>query len=340
MTPADDRPRATAGRRFVVQEHHARRLHWDLRLERDGVLVSWALPRGFPDDPARNRLAIHTDDHPMEFLTFQSEVPTGEYGAGTMTIWDRGTYEAEKFTADKVVVRLDGDRVRGRFALFETDDGRWLIHRMDPPEPDRDPMPDVFVPMTARLSPTLPADDDEWAYEVTWDGVRALAFGEPGHLRLYGRDRRDVTSQYPELRALERQLGARRVVLDGELVAFGTDGRPSSRRLRPRTRATSESEISRRQRDAPVTYVVFDLLHLDGRSLFGLPYVERRGLLDELELGGANWQTPSYQRGDGAALLDATRAQGLQGLTAKRLTSTYLPGRRSSDWLKIKSVPG
>ena len=139
---ADARPPG-GGSRFVVQEHHARRLHWDLRLERDGALASWALPRGIPQDPKRNRLAVRTEDHPLEYLDFEGEIPAGEYGGGTVTIWDRGTYEAEKFRDDEVIFTLAGERVRGRYALFATDGDNWMIHRMDPPaDPEREPMPD------------------------------------------------------------------------------------------------------------------------------------------------------------------------------------------------------
>jgi bifunctional non-homologous end joining protein LigD len=323
--------------RFVVHQHDARRLHWDLRLEHDGVLASWALPRNFPDDPAHNRLAVRTDDHPLDFLTFDGQIPAGRYGAGAMTIWDQGTYTAEKFLVDKVVVDLHGARVRGRYALFRTDGTDWMIHRMDEPEPVGDPMPEPFAPMAATLS-TLPPDDDAWAYEIKWDGVRALAIVEPGRLRLVSRNLRDITSQYPEIRDLTRELGARHAVLDGEIVAFDSEGRPSFQRLQPRMHVTSDSAIARLRREIPVVYVVFDLLYLDGRSLVDEPYAERRRQLESAVTGGASWQVPAYQAGDGATLLAATRSQRLEGIVAKRLDSRYRPGRRSPEWLKIKNV--
>lgn len=326
---------APAGDRFVIQEHHARRLHWDLRLEHDGVLVSWALPRGVPDDPEQNRLAVHTEDHPLEYLAFEGEIPEGQYGAGHMSIWDRGVYDAEKFDDDKVVARFEGERMRGRYALFKTGKD-WLIHRMDPPEDAGDPMPDGVTPMKATLS-RMPPDEDNWAFEIKWDGVRTIAYGEPGRLRLVSRNGRDVTAQYPEVGGLSRELGARRVVLDGEIVAF-EEGKPSFQRLQPRMHVQSESQIRRLQREVPVTYVVFDLLYLDGRSLLREAYEKRRELLENLELSGAAWQAPAYQRGDGSALLDATRNQGIEGVIAKRLDSSYQPGRRSRDWLKVKNV--
>ncbi len=209
----------------MIQEHHARRLHWDLRLERDGVAVSWALPRGIPDDPDENHLAVHTEDHPIEYLEFEGEIPKGEYGAGTMRIWDAGTYEAEKFEHKKVVLRFDGERVKGRYALFATRGDDWMIHRMDPPDPGREPMPQRIEPMKATLA-KLPGDDEGWGYEIKWDGVRAIAYCEPGLLRLESRSLREITSQYPEIRPIVRELGGRSAMLDGELVAYD-DARPA-----------------------------------------------------------------------------------------------------------------
>src|SRR3954471_23486582 len=137
----------TPSPRFVVQEHSATRLHWDLRLERDGVLASWAVPNGIPDSPDENRKAVHTEDHPLEYLDFEGDIPAGSYGAGTMRIWDRGTYEELKWQPRKIEVALHGERVEGRYALFPIDKGEdpknWMIHRMDPPaDPSREAMPD------------------------------------------------------------------------------------------------------------------------------------------------------------------------------------------------------
>ena len=323
--------------RFVIQEHHATRLHWDLRLEHDGVAVSWALPRGVPESPEENRLAVHTEDHPLQYLEFHGTIPEGNYGAGEMTIWDAGTYEPEKFEEKKVVAVFDGERMRGRYALFQTRGKDWMIHRMDPPEPGRDPFPDSFEPMKATLA-KLPADDDGWGYEVKWDGVRAIAYCPPGHLRLESRSLREITREYPELGSLPKALGGRPAVFDGEIVAFGEDGRPSFQRLQRRMHVGSTAEARRRAKEIPVTYVIFDLLHYDGESLFGVGYEERRERLDSLALEDVAWQTPRFHRGDGAALLAATAAQGLEGIVAKRLDSAYRAGKRSREWLKVKNT--
>jgi bifunctional non-homologous end joining protein LigD len=345
-----DRAEPAKGERFVVHEHHARRLHWDLRLEHDGVLESWAIPNGIPVDPAENRKAVHVEDHPLDYIDFEGEIPAGSYGAGRVAIWDRGRYECEKREDGKLVVVFHGERLRGRYALFRTgsrsgsggavgseDERDWMIHRMDPPESPREPMPEHLAPMLATPA-RLPRDETGWALEIKWDGVRALAYCQPGRLRIESRNRKEIGARYPELHALGRQLGSREAVLDGEIVAFDAHGAPSFERLQHRMHQNSESAIRRLARSAPVTYVIFDLLYLEGHSTLALPYEQRRELLARLQLEGPAWQTPAYRVGEGRALLDATAAHNLEGLVAKDLQSPYRPGERSAQWLKIKNT--
>jgi bifunctional non-homologous end joining protein LigD len=341
VQPADADPPA---RRFVIQEHHATRLHWDLRLEHDGVLVSFAIPNGLPEAPKDNRLAVHTEDHPLEYLEFEGEIPKGQYGAGSMRIWDRGSYEELKWERRKIEVRLNGERVQARYALFpiDKDDApkNWMIHRMDPHADDAAgaPLPDKIVPMMARTA-TLPRDDGDWAFEVKWDGVRAICHSEPGRMRLHSRNLLDITPRYPEIGRLNRALSHHRAVLDGEVVALDAEGRPSFGALQRRMHVSSETAVRRLAKETPVTYVIFDLLWLDGHSLMDLPYSERRARLAELGLGdGGRWRVPDYVVGHGAQLLAATEQQGLEGVIAKRLDSTYEPGRRTPSWLKIKNT--
>ena len=332
---SDGAPRA----RFVIQEHHARRLHWDLRLERDGALASWAIPNGIPQDPKDNRKAVHTEDHPIEYIDFEGDIPKGEYGAGTMKVWDSGTYECHKWRDDEAIVTFHGRRVKGRYALFRAGDDPkdWMIHRMDPPaDPGAEPMPERIVPMMAKLA-ELPRDEDRYAFEIKWDGIRAILYYEPGRMRMEGRRLTDITSRYPELRPLGRQLGSRSAVLDGEIVAFDERGRPSFERLQHRMHLVGDSRIQRRAREIPATYVIFDLLYLDGHSLMRLPYEERRARPDELGLEGPSWRTPRAHPGEGRALLQASAEQGLEGVIAKLIDSVYEPGRRSGAWTKVKN---
>ncbi len=340
--PTGDPAEAPDRARFVIQEHHATRLHWDLRLEHDGALASWAIPNGLPEEPKDNRLAVRTEDHPLEYLDFHGEIPKGNYGAGTMRIWDRGTYEELKWEPRKVEVALHGERLEGRYALFPLDKGEdpkdWMIHRMDPPaDPAREPMPDKIVPMMARLGP-LPKDDAGWAFEIKWDGVRAIAHSEPGRLRFHSRNMHDITPRYPELSKLNRALSHHRAILDGEIVALDAEGKPSFGALQRRMHLASESAVRRLAKDAPVTYLVFDLLWLDGHSLMDLPYEERRARLAALELNGDRWRTPDYVAGHGKQVLRATAEQGLEGVVAKRLDTPYEPGRRSACWVKVKNL--
>ena len=336
------------GHRFVVQEHHATRLHWDLRLEHDGVLASWAIPNGIPADPKDNRLAVRTEDHPLEYLGFEGDIPAGEYGAGTMRIWDQGTFELHKWEPRKVEVTFHGERLQGRYGLFPIGRGGeskndWMIHRMDPPEdPDREPMPERIVPMMARPSATLPRDAKRWSFEVKWDGVRAIAYVRPGRLRMESRNLNDITAGYPEVRGILDDLGMHEAVLDGEIVAFDYSDparpRPSFGRLQRRMHVTSPSSVRRLMKSTPVIYAIFDLLYLDGHSLMDRPYSERRDRLEALELEGPAWRVPAAHPGRGTELLEATSKQGLEGVVAKRLDSRYEPGRRSGSWLKIKNT--
>ncbi|WP_433325792.1 DNA polymerase ligase N-terminal domain-containing protein [Spirillospora sp. CA-294931] len=295
---------------FVIQEHHARSLHWDLRLERDGVLVSWAVPKGIPADPKTNHLAVHTEDHPLEYATFEGEIPRGEYGGGTMTIWDRGTYETEKWSDREVMIVLSGSRVTGKYVLFKTGGKNWMIHRMDPPaDPDAEPLPDRVLAMEPEEKQRLPRDQARYAFEFAWDGRRLLAFVEGGRTRFTDGEGRKVGGPAGLGARLGASLGVRPAVLDGELATV--DGRE--------------------------VYLIFDLLHLDGHPLFEEPYEERRSRLDDLDLNGPRWQTSPWFPGDGGAVRDAAREQGLPGVVAKRLDSPYEPGERPGTWRFVAS---
>jgi bifunctional non-homologous end joining protein LigD len=321
---------------FVVQEHHARRLHWDFRLERDGVLVSWALPKGVPDDPGVNHLAVHTEDHPMEYATFHGQIPRGEYGGGAVTIWDHGTYELVKWDDREVKVVLHGMRLSGGYALFCTDRSKskdWIIHR------ERLGLPAALSPMLAATGSFPRRDADAWAVEMKWDGVRALAFIEAGRLTLRSRTGKDITATYPELAGLGNAIGRRQALLDGEIVAFNDAAQPDFEALQPRIHVTSAAQARQLAAITPVTYLAFDLLQLDGRPLAGRPYQDRRDLLTPLIPNGSWFLCPpAFPGADFDAVLAASAANGLEGVVAKRLDSRYEPGARSGGWLKVKNV--
>ena len=296
IPPRRSRPRARSEQSptFVVQEHHASSLHWDFRLEHDGVLVSWALPKGLPTDPGRNHLAVPTEDHPLEYATFAGTIPAGEYGGGQVSIWDHGTYECEKWTDREVKVVLHGGRVDGRYVLFPTRPGQWMIHRMDAPADAGLTPAESVAPMLATAGPLAEGGPDDWAYEFKWDGIRAVRAG-----------RRRTADRHQPQRARPHRLGAR-TPCAGRGLRLPTGrarrrARRPGRRRRPVLRPGPAPGEGRRGPPAavrtrdPVSYVVFDLLHLDGHDLLGDSYDDRRRLLESALPTGPSWgATPSF----------------------------------------------
>jgi bifunctional non-homologous end joining protein LigD len=329
-------PEAAEGTRFVIQEHHATALHWDLRLERDGVLVSWALPKGIPPDPRVNHLAVHTEDHPMQYLTFHGDIPEGNYGAGTMTVWDAGTYDLEKWGDREVIVVLHGRRVQGRHALFQTRGKQWMIHRMDPPaDPDREVWPgwSAFTAVDPVPGGALPTPLDEYGIEFAWGGLRVLTYVSGGRVQMRGAEELELVPRFREVRVLGEALGVTEVVLDGSLLVLGDDGRPSASRLEERLGARSEAAARRLSERHPATLMVSDLLWHDGHRTTSLAYAERRSRVSASVPAGPAWQVPPYYPGpDGPALVTAACQQGLPGVIAKRLDSPYGEG---AGWIFV-----
>jgi len=316
--------------RFVIQEHHARRLHYDFRLEHDGALVSWAVPKNLPDSPAGNHLAVRTEDHPLEYATFEGVIPKGEYGAGTVTVWDAGTYRAEKFhlppqgaggKGGEVIVDLDGGRISGRYALIQTDADQWLAHRMK--DQSRVQLRDL-APMLATPGGIEEFTAAEWAFEGKFDGYRMLLEIDHGRLWLQTRNGRDVTAEYPQLQPLADSLSEHHAILDGEVVALEPGGTPNFRALQNHNRSSR------------IEFWAFDILHLDGHTLLRVKYRDRRRLLETLS-SGAGLTVPPLIEGDGAEALAFSRQRRWEGVVAKKWDSLYQPGRRSPAWIKDKN---
>ncbi|CAN5186344.1 ATP-dependent DNA ligase [soil metagenome] len=352
----------TTGRTFVIQEHHASRLHYDFRLEHDGVLVSWALPKGVPTDIAKNHLAVQTEDHPLEYGTFEGTIPAGQYGAGEVTIWDRGTYDLEKWRDGKeVIATLHGEKHGShRYALIQTggregNENNWLIHLMKPvdEQPVRHAKADsrrkviggsssggrdssAPSPMLATLGTEAElGTEDDWAFEMKWDGIRAIAQVAHGQVRLTSRNGVDVTSRYPELAQLAEAVEGDAVV-DGEIVALTKAGRPDFGLLQKRMGLTKLAEVEAQMARTPVHFMAFDLLEADGKSLVKQGYTERREALERIVRSVGSVQVPPVFEGDAPAAMAMSRKLGLEGVMAKRRTSTYNPGRRVRSWIKLK----
>jgi bifunctional non-homologous end joining protein LigD len=329
---------------FVVQEHHTprgrtgERVHWDLRLERDGVLKSWAVPKGPPTERGPSRLAVPTEDHPLEYASFSGTIAAGEYGGGHVTIWDAGRYATEKWDERHIIVTFDGRRLAGRYAMFPVGDGAWNIRKLDATRAVEasQPQSEVPLPMLATVGELPPAaEDGKWGYEFKWDGVRAVAAVHGGVLGLTSRKGTDITVRYPEVARLPEALAGHDAVVDGEIVAMDAVGRPDFGALQNRMHRTGP-EVPRMAAADPVTFLVFDLLAWNGEDLTGRPYAERRERLDALGLAGHRWISTPWFRGGGADVHAASLENGLEGVVAKRLDSPYRPGVRSPDWRKIK----
>jgi bifunctional non-homologous end joining protein LigD len=328
--PAAAGPVAGTAPRFVIQRHDARALHFDLRLELDGTLASWAVPKGLPLREGVKRLAVRTEDHPLEYLDFAAVIPAGQYGAGRMTIWDRGTFDPVLVGDSEVKVVLRGVVVHGEYHLVRTAGrgGReeWLAFRSAKgPAGPPDPLP-RFRELRPMMATSWPAafDDPHWAFEIKWDGYRALALIGPDGTELRSRSGRDMTGSYATLGDLRRAILAQEAIVDGEIVV-----------LDPAGRAVFQDLQSGR---GAATFVAFDLLYADGDWLLDRPWHERRALLGAVlsPEGSPAVICPEEVLETGSALFGAIATSGGEGLVAKRLDSTYQPGRRSPDWRKVK----
>jgi bifunctional non-homologous end joining protein LigD len=330
-------PPTNEGNSFVIQRHDATRLHYDLRLERDGVLVSWAVPKGLPLVRGERHLAVQTEDHPIEYGSFAGTIPKGHYGAGEVRIWDKGTYDLLEWTDKKVSFRLNGERHRGEYHLVKTGRGPkdWLILMGKASEESPLARPPQFSPMLATPG-YEPFDRAGWWFEPKFDGVRTLLYLEGEDVRLISRTGRDQTATYPELSRLYRRISAVNAVLDGEIVATDEEGKTSFELLQQRMNLIGRSEIERIRRKIPVELVVFDILWLDGEDLTKVPLTERRERLQGVVLEDNGIRLVYWAPDEGVRFYKAAKELGLEGVIAKRAAGRYQPGKRSEDWRKIK----
>lgn len=361
---------ASAGLRFVIQKHRATRLHYDFRLEVDGVLASWAVPKGPSLDPGDKRLAMHVEDHPFDYRTFEGIIPQGHYGAGEVIVWDEGTYElaegedpAREIAGGKIKFVLNGKKVKGEFTLVkirphgnESGDP-WLLVK------DNDRYVDISWKIDAHpksvqsgseiqdltnaatlptdITPMLatavdrPFDDDDWFFELKWDGFRATAaIGSDGAVELRSRNGKDLLTKFPELGELGKAFKSLPIILDGEIVSLDEHGRSSFQDLQHRI----EGVNVKRRRNAPaLTFVVFDVLFADGHDTRDRPLEDRKRLLERVLTPGPGVMLSKHIVGRGKELFDLASGQGLEGIIGKRRSSKYV-GRRSRDWVKIKAI--
>ncbi len=315
---------------FVVQRHDARRLHYDFRLERNGALASWAVPKGVPLEPGQQALAVHVEDHPLDYATFEGEIPAGQYGAGTVEIWDHGTYElVEEKKNGGLTVRLMGERLDGTWALIPAhlsgDEKNWLLLRKKDDARPAARTATRYLPMLATLAEDVPRGAG-WEFEVKWDGYRAIATVSQSETVLTSRRGNDLTARFEHVaKEIAKAVKTPDCVLDGEVCALDDTGRASF------------SAMQQGKSGTPLVYYVFDVLEIEGEPLVDLPLVDRRKRLEALLDRRNRTVRLSEAFDDGKALLEAATEQQLEGIMAKRVDSRYVQGKRTRDWLKVKT---
>ncbi len=320
------------GTNFVVHRHHATNLHYDLRLEQDGVLKSWAVPRGLPPYPGVKRLAVQTEDHPMKYLTFDGQIPKGQYGAGEMWIYALGKYTITKDKKDGFYFRLSSKEVNGEYRIYKIKPKEWLLERVDSPQVNF--IHDQIEPMLSGTA-TEPPDSDEYLHEIKWDGIRALISLEDGQVRIMTRNQNDVTKQFPELAAADKAFRATCGLFDAEIVCLDKSGKADFKKVIHRLMSSGETTIQKNSRTSPVYCYIFDCLYLDGRSLIHEPLLKRRAWMRDAIKPETSYRISEAVE-DGQALFDAAREHQLEGIISKEKNGKYLPGKRSDLWQKVK----
>ncbi len=320
------------GTNFVVHRHHATNLHYDLRLEQDGVLKSWAVPRGLPPLPGVKRLAVQTEDHPMEYLTFDGKIPKGQYGGGDMWIYALGKYQITKDKKDGFYFRLSSKEVNGEYRIYKIKQKEWLLERVDTPQVDY--LHDLIEPMLSDSASKTPTGDD-YIYEVKWDGIRAMISLEDGQLRIRSRNQNDITKQFPELLIPEKAFRANCGLFDAEIVCLDKAGKPEFKKVINRLMTSGEGNIEKASKSNPAYCYIFDCLYLDGRALINEPLLRRKEWLKDAIKRDTPYRTSEFVE-DGESLFEAAREHNLEGIMAKDKFSRYQPGKRSDAWLKVK----
>ncbi len=354
--PKGNKAKSGKSLQFVIQKHDARNLHYDLRLEMSGVLKSWAVPKGPSMNPDDKRLAVETEDHPMKYLKFEGTIPKGNYGAGEMEIWDSGTYEIydnkqltpdEQWEKGDIKIEFFGKRIQGAFALVRTrrsgDQNHWLLikkkdkfstdleYDIDKVELDSDSDNSSEMKSKSMIQPMLasqsakPFSKNGWIYEIKWDGYRLLSNIDNGKVQIYSRNGISYNMKFPKvlksLKSIEHEA-----IIDGEVVVLDKKGNPDFQALQNYDENTP----------GELKYYVFDLLYLNGEDITHLPLIERKSLIPTLIEDLENVQYCDHVDDMGIAFFEKVTAMGLEGIIAKKSDSKYVPGSRSSNWLKVK----
>jgi bifunctional non-homologous end joining protein LigD len=315
--------------RYVIQKHQASNLHYDLRLEHNGVLLSWAIPKALPEQAGIKKLAIQTEPHPMKYIDFEGVIPATEYGGGQMWIFDTGQLEYIKLEENKVHFMLKGGKITGEFHLYRTKENQWLIEKKDGIL-GLSNIP--FSPMLAELGHKIP---EKYNFEIKWDGIRACIRKEYNKVEIISRNGNAITDKFPEIVEKIRDIDAETALIDGEIVVLNSKGQPVFAQVISRMHTLGTEAINRATKSLPASLYMFDMMFLDGQDLRQLPLEKRRQWL-QISFKEGNSLRFSHSFDNGQALFDAIKLQGMEGIICKRPNSRYHSGSRHADWLKVK----
>lgn len=321
--------------KFVVQHHNARTPHYDFRLEHNGVLLSWAVPKGLSTQTNDKRLAVQVEDHPIDYINFEGIIPKGNYGAGTVEIFDSGNYSpiediSKGLKKGHIKFVLNGKKLQGGWSLIKTKSKNWLIVKMDDEfaktsKPKKSKLPfKTCEAMKATLTKTVPKGKD-WIFEIKYDGYRIISFIENGKVKIFTRNHQDYTSKLKKIEQALKNLVVENCVVDGEIVVFDNNGKSDFGLLQNSIKGNKNN----------IYYVIFDLLALNGEDLRSMPLIERKAKLERLLYKADNYLTYSSHVNSGIKSFNFAKKNKLEGIIAKQKNSAYI-GRRTEDWLKIK----
>lgn len=325
----------TKSNRFVIQYHQARAKHYDFRLEHNGVLLSWAVPKGLSNDPKQKRLAVMVEDHPVDYIDFEGIIPKGNYGAGTVEIFDNGKYmPLEDFSMGlkkgHIKFLLSGKKLKGAWSLIKTNDKNWLIVKIDDqftkqekPQKTKLPFKTCQVQL-ATLTEKIPTGKD-WLFEIKYDGYRIVSYVENGKVKMLSRNNIDYTNKFASLKKSLQQIEEDNFIVDGEVVVFDKNGKTDFGML--------QNNIKHKKNE--FFYVIFDILALNGKDLRDLPLIERKAKLERLLYNADKNLIFSSHVSKGKQSFEFAKKNNLEGIVSKKASSHYL-GKRNTDWLKIK----
>lgn len=318
-------------RRFSIQLHNASNLHYDLRLEDNDVLLSWAIPKGLPSKKGVKRLAIQTEAHPLEYLHWEGVIPKGQYGAGEMWVFDNGHYLLNKKEKRKISFSLNGKGIKGEYLIYHLKDAQWLIEKKNDQSID---LSNLKNPMLAKAGKAIPSNTKHF-FEIKWDGIRCVCIIEQGNVRLFSRNGNDITSQFPEIINDMGRIEAENAVLDGEIVYLEKSGQPNFSKVVGRIHLAKKESILKASKFSPASIYFFDLLHLDGLDTRPLKQTRRKAYLKTI-ISQSERIRYSDDFNDGKALFEAAKTHNLEGIMVKQKDAPYQSGTRTDHWLKIK----